>query len=215
MRPGALIPFLRRREPARPSTATPVRRRPSLDFSVTGLIYTTMMLFMGLAAINSQASLLFAVFGLMIGVLLISGVISRMVLRKLEIRRHVPEFAVVGQPTTIQYEFINHKRFWPSLSVTVGELSGSEAFTKQPQAYLLHAAARTRATVPMQIIPKRRGLHHFDRYQLSTSFPFGFIKRAYTQQQAEAILIHPPLAEVDQKLLSMAISAEIAIDRSF
>jgi uncharacterized protein (DUF58 family) len=205
------MPLLRRRtRPNNPRTETPVRRRPSLDFSVTGLIYTTMMLFMGLAAINSQASLLFAVFGLMIGVLLISGVISRLVLRKLEVRRHVPEFASVGTPATIQYEFINHKRFWPSLSVTVGELSVSEAFTKQPQAYLLHAAGKTHATVPMQVIPKRRGLHHFDRFQLSTSFPFGFIKRAITQQRSDAILIHPPLADVDPKLLSMAMSAEIA-----
>mgnify|MGYP000086889821 CR=1 FL=1 len=34
--------------------ATPVRKRPSLDFSLTGLIYIAMMLFMGLAAINSS-----------------------------------------------------------------------------------------------------------------------------------------------------------------
>ena len=50
-------------------TRTPVRRKPSLDFSVTGLVYCSMMMFMGLAAINSQANLLFGVFGLMIGIL--------------------------------------------------------------------------------------------------------------------------------------------------
>ena len=42
-----------------------------------------MMMFMGLAAMNSQANLLFGVFGLMIGILLVSGVISRIVLRAL------------------------------------------------------------------------------------------------------------------------------------
>src|SRR4051812_49610801 len=90
--------------------STPVRRRPSLDFSVTGLVYCTMMMFMGIAAINSQANLLFGVFGLMIGVLLISGIISRLVLRKLSVTRHLPEYAVVGEPTTITYEFLNGKR---------------------------------------------------------------------------------------------------------
>ena len=54
---------------------TPVRRRPSIDFSLTGVVYVAMMLFMGLAAMNSQANLLFGVFGLMIGILLVSGVI--------------------------------------------------------------------------------------------------------------------------------------------
>jgi hypothetical protein len=50
-----------------PATATVMHRKPSLDFSITGLVYCSMMMFMGLAAMNSQASLLFGVFGLMIG----------------------------------------------------------------------------------------------------------------------------------------------------
>src|SRR5207248_5372656 len=103
------------------SFTTPVRHRPSLDFSLTGLIYISMMLFMGLAAINSQANLLFGVFGLMIGVLLVSGVISRFVLRGLAMKRILPEHAIVGQPMTVAYEFTNAKRYWPSLSVTVAE----------------------------------------------------------------------------------------------
>src|SRR5256885_10216360 len=105
------------------------KRKPSLDFSVTGLIYTCMMLFMGLAAINSQANLLFGVFGLMIGVLVIAGVISRIVLRKLDVRRVVSGYVVGGEGANVQYEFHNRKRFWPSLSGTVSELSGSDAFT--------------------------------------------------------------------------------------
>lgn len=185
-----------------------VKKKLSLDFSVTGLIYTAMMLFMGLAAINSQANLLFAVFGLMIGVLIVSGIVSRIVLKRLDIRRILPEFLVVGQAAVLQYEFVNTKRFWPSLSVTLGEISGSEAFSKQPQAYLLHAAAGMTAHVPMSVMPVRRGLHHFDRYQLSTSFPFGFIKRAVDRRRAEGILIHPPLAQIDPRLLSMCLSAE-------
>ncbi len=121
--------------------ATPVRRRPSVDFSLTGLIYCAMMLFMGLAAINSQANLLFGVFGLMIGILLISALICRLVLAGLRVKRIIPEYAAVGQNATIQYDFFNSKKFWPSLSVGLAELDGAEAFTQQPQAYMLHAAA--------------------------------------------------------------------------
>src|SRR3954451_3154248 len=97
------------------SSLTPVRRKPSLDFSLTGLVFCSMMMFMGLAAINSQANLLFGVFGLMIGVLLVSGTISKLVLRRLSVQRVLPETAVVGRPATLSYEFGNSKRFWPSL----------------------------------------------------------------------------------------------------
>jgi len=187
---------------------TPVRRRPSLDFSLTGLLYCGMMMFMGLAAVNTQANLLFGVFGLMIGVLLVAAIISRTVLRKLKINRLLPDHAVVGEPVTIQYEFNNTKRFWPSLSVTLSELDGAEAFIKQPISYMLHAAPKMIATVPVEVIPKRRGLHVLDHFQLSTSFPFGFIKRALGRNQRDTILIFPAIAQVAPKLLLLCRSAD-------
>jgi uncharacterized protein (DUF58 family) len=187
---------------------TPVRKRPGLDFSVTGLVYSAMMLFMGLAAVNSQANLLFGVFGLMVGILLVSGVISRVVLRRIRIKRVIPAHGVVGRPMAVTYEFNNGKRYWPSLSIALSELDGADAFTKQPQCYLLHVAAKMTALVPAELIPRRRGLHQLDRYQVSTSFPFGFVKRARSGRHKDAVLIYPPAAEVDRRVLALCRSAE-------
>ncbi|MEM8875423.1 MAG: DUF58 domain-containing protein [Planctomycetota bacterium] len=184
-----------------------MRKRPSLDFSVTGLVFCSMMMFMGLAAINSQANLLFGVFGLMIGILLISGVVSRLVLRKLELRRIVPDHAIAGRPMTVSYAIKNIKRWWPSLSLTVSELDASEAFTQQPTAYLMHAAPKTTAVVPVTLTPKRRGLHQLGKYQISSSFPFGFIKRAIVQRLEQPLLVFPPMGTVDGRLIALFRSA--------
>lgn len=192
--------------------ATVVRRRLPWDFSLTCAVYVAMMLFMGLAAVNSQANLLFGVFGLMIGILLVSGVISRLVLKRLTIRRALPESGCVGRALTITYRITNRKRFWPSLSLAIAELDGAEAFTTQPQTYMLHAAPRMTALVPAIVIPKRRGLHELDRYQIATSFPFGFVKRAIIGRHRERLLIHPPIARVDPKLLRMCRSADMTGD---
>lgn len=192
--------------------ATVVRRRWPLDVSLTGAIYVAMMIFMGLAAVNSQANLLFGVFGLMIGILLVSGVISRLVLKRLTVRRLLPESGCVGQTLTITYEITNRKRFWPSLSLGIAELDGVEAFTTQPQTYMLHAAPRMTALVPATVIPKRRGLFELNRYQIATSFPFGFVKRAVTARYRERFLVHPPVARVDPKLLQMCRSADVTGD---
>lgn len=167
-----------------------------------------MMMFMGLAAINSQANLLFGVFGLMIGILLISGVVCRLVLSHIDVKRVLPDHAVVGAPAILSYEFTNHKRFWPSLSVCVSELDGSEAFFRQPQAYMLHVAPGMTASVPVELRPKRRGLHTLDKFQISTSFPFGFIKRAVDREHRETLMIYPALAEVNPRLIAMARSAD-------
>src|SRR5438105_12227605 len=125
---------------------TPVRVRHGLDFSVTGLVYCSMMLFMGLAAINTQLALLFGVFGLMIGILLVSGVVSRLVIRRLIVHRLMPDHGSVGRALTLTYEISNGKRFCPSLSATVAELDAVAGFTGTPPSYILHAAPGMTAT---------------------------------------------------------------------
>jgi uncharacterized protein (DUF58 family) len=187
---------------------TRVRRRPGLDFSVTGLVFIAMMLFMGLAAINSQANLLFGVFGLMIGILLVSYFISLLVVRRLSVKRNLPDHGVIGRPMPVSYEFHNDKRFWPSLSVCLSEIDGVEGFTKQPMCYMLHAAPGMTAVVPAEFVPKRRGLHDLEHCQLSTSFPFGFIKRATSLRHKDRVLVLPALADVDRRLLNQCRSAE-------
>ncbi len=185
-----------------------VRRKPSLDFSLTGLVYCSLMMFMGLAAINSGANLLFGVFGLMIGILLISGVISRNTLRHLDVRRALPDHGIVGRPMSIVYEFENHKKAWPTLSVTISELDGAEGFNRPLQAYLLHVAQRLTAAVAVEVTPLRRGVHSFNRYQVSTSFPFGFIKRAANDRREGQVVVYPCLAQVDPRLLTICRAAE-------
>jgi uncharacterized protein (DUF58 family) len=199
----------RRAETSPPSpTATPVRKKPSVDFSLTGMLYASTMMFMGLAAVNSQANLLFGVFGLMLGVLAFSFLLGRVTLRRLSVKRSLPEVAIVGEPAMIQYQFENKKRFWPSVAVSVAELEGSEAFTAQPQAYMLHAGPGKTTVVPLEVIPKRRGLHKLGGYQLITSFPFGFLRRAWTGVEEEEILIYPAIGKVSPRLLAMCLAAE-------
>ena len=193
-----------------PPTPINVRRRPSLDFSLTGLVYCSMMMFMGLAAMNTQANLLFGVFGLMIGVLIVCAVVSRIVLRKLQVRRNLPEHGVVGEPMLVYYEITNGKRFWPSLSISLAELDGIDEFTRQPQCYMLHAARKMTATVPVELTPRRRGLHELDHFQLATSFPFGFVKRAVVERHKDVLCIFPALAEVDRRVIALCRATDNA-----
>jgi uncharacterized protein (DUF58 family) len=185
------------------SGRTQVRRNPGFDFSFTGLVYCLTTMLMGVAAINGQVNLLFGVFGLMSGVLLVSGFICRTVLMKLRLTRQLPEQFVVGRPETVTYRFKNDKRLWPSLSVTMLELEGTEAFVSQPTAYLLHAAAGMTGKVDLQVMPKRRGRYSMGTYQLSTSFPFGFIKRSVTRNERDVVLVCPALGEASNRLLGL------------
>lgn len=205
----AVLTLKRPRAPRRRTDprATPVHERPGFDFSITGLVYSSLMMFMGLSAINTQASLLFGVFGLMLGILFVSGVISRTMLARIELRRVLPDQAVVGQPVVVQYLIANHKPFWPSMSLTISELD-VQGLMSQPHVYVLHTAAKTTSGVAAELTPKRRGLQRFSRYQIATSFPFGFIKRALNRDTPDALLVYPPIAPVAPELLELFRSAE-------
>ena len=199
------------RRPKRTSPAaarTPVYRRPGLDFSLNGFVYSGIMLFMGVAAMNLQASLLFGVFGLMVGVLLSSGILSKRMLRRLELNRQLPEGAVVGQPTLIGYSLANRKRYWGAFAITVSELDGVQSLNRQPYAYVTHVPAARSADFTCEILPRRRGLATFDRYQLSSGFPFGFVKRAIVRQNREPMLVFPPIGTIDRSFLQRFRSAE-------
>ena len=188
--------------------ATPLRQRPPFDISLTGFIYACMLLFMAVAAVTTEANLLYGVGGLMVGVLFVSYLICRMVTSRLRITRELPEHAVVGRTTTFVYHFHNDKKFWPSLSVSLAEIDGVDGFTRQPQSYLLHAAARESASVPVEVIPKRRGLLTLDAHQFCTSFPFGFIKLAVMRNHHDTMLVLPAIATVDPRLLALCLPAE-------
>ena len=70
---------------------------------------------------------------------------------------------------------------------------------------MLHAAPRMTAAVPTEVIPKRRGLHQFDGYQVSTSFPFGFISARSTTASTDRLLVYPALGEVDPQAAALCV----------
>jgi uncharacterized protein (DUF58 family) len=200
--------FSRRKTPA-----GALRRKPAVDLSLGGLLYVGMMLFMVMAAMNTKHNLLYAMVGLMGGVLVVSLFVSRLVLRKIEVHRELPDHAIVGQPATVEYQFRNRKGYWPSLSVSITELDSPKAFTRPPQAYVLHAAAGMTATVPARLVPTRRGVQSLERYEMATSFPFGFIKRAIERQRKDSLLVYPAMAQVEPRLLERCISEEFTSSR--
>lgn len=199
----ALVPL----SPSRRAAVQTDAEKP-VELTQTLLVYAGLTLFMGLAAMNSQANLLFAIFGLMIGILLVSWSLARVVLAKLDVERDVPELIGVGGRAAIIYRFVNRKRVLPSLSVTLVESDAAGAFADVPRALLLHAPARGTATVPREVRPVRRGVYIMNSFRLTSSFPFGFVRRTCYFSKKSSIVVHPLIGWVDPKLIAMCKSAE-------
>jgi len=97
------------------------RLRESFDYEVTraGVVYVLVTLVIGIAALNTGNNLLYIVVAAMLAAILVSGIVSAMVLRWLELDVRLPEHVFAGRAVTGRILLRNPRRFLPSFSIRV------------------------------------------------------------------------------------------------
>jgi len=108
------VPYLARR-------AALERLRESFDYDVTraGIVYALVTLVIGLAALNTGNNLLYIVVAAMLGAIIISGYLSAVVLRYLELDIRLPDHVFAGRSVLGRVVVRNPRRVLPSLSIRV------------------------------------------------------------------------------------------------
>lgn len=156
---------------------------------------------------NGQINLLFWVFGVMVALLLLSGMISGWMMLKLDLQRLDPQHGAVGEPLIIHYAIHNRGRFLPGFNLHVEEIPGGDeanwpALMAPALGWVMHVG--TGETVHGEAVfwPARRGEARFDRVRLWSTFPFGIIKKSITLSQPLHTLVYPQLHEIRGDVLN-------------
>jgi uncharacterized protein (DUF58 family) len=97
------------------------RLRETFHYDVTkvGVIYVLVTLVIGIAALNTGNNLLYIVVAAMLAAILVSGVISALVLRGLELDVRLPEHVFAGRTVAGRVVLRNPRRFLPAFSIRV------------------------------------------------------------------------------------------------
>lgn len=92
-----------------------------VDYRLTrvGIVYLGVVFVVILACVNTGNNLLWMLLSCAIAGMLISGVLSRAVLRDVELRFDMPEHVFAEQPVVAELELRNEKQAWPSFSLRV------------------------------------------------------------------------------------------------
>ena len=95
------------------------RLRETFDFEVTraGVIYVLVTLVIGIAALNTGNNLLYIVVAAMLAAILVSGIVSAVVLRGLELDVRLPDHVFAGHAVMGRIVLRNPRRFLPSFSI--------------------------------------------------------------------------------------------------
>ncbi len=187
-------------------------RRPRYRITRGGSLYLLTMALTGAGAFLAGNNLLFLLFAAMMALLMVSGFISRLSLAGLELELLLPEHVSARAQTRARIRIRNLKRFSASWSI---ELSGRAGAGSPPilmaPLYFPYVGGRSTAEVAVSVVFPRRGRHQENLFLLSTSFPFGFVRRAASVALHHETVVYPalePHEEMDLLLEEMTSTAQ-------
>jgi len=123
---------------SRPAPNTALRRflrrfRPprKLKFTREGKYFLGITLGVGFAAINTGNNLLYLLLGMLLSLIVLSGVMSELSLRDLNVVRRLPTRAQVGRAHLVEIEVFNRKKRIPSYAIEVEDLRAGQPADKR------------------------------------------------------------------------------------
>ncbi|MFW2389058.1 MAG: DUF58 domain-containing protein [Polyangiales bacterium] len=170
------------------------RRRSRRNFRLTreGRAFLFVTIGVGLAAVNTANNLLYLVLGLLLSLLLVSGVLSDLALWKLRIERKLPARLFAGRRSLIDVTISNEKRWLSSVSIeTVDEPDGFEV----DPARFVRIPAGDEGVGSYRFESPRRGLIELGVMRVLTRYPFGLIEKGYTMFLPDELIVYPKLLD--------------------
>lgn len=205
----------------------PAQRRPDRrQYHVHGtlLTYCAVALLIAVGAFNSNNNLLYWLFGLALGMVIVSGMISGAMLMGLCVEREPVEPAAQGAPVTIRYRVTNRNRFVPAFALTISEEPAADAGAPAPSGpaapaprhatlfgpaagFLAHVAPGQTVVVEAVAGALARGRLALDHYRVTSAFPFGIVRKSLRFSRPALAYVRPAPADVPVTTLRPPLTA--------
>jgi uncharacterized protein (DUF58 family) len=157
----------------------------------------------GFAAINTGNNLLYLLLGLLLALIVISGVLSELSLRHLRIVRRLPRRAQVERPHIVEIEVFNEKKRTPSYAIEVEDLRAGQSADKR--CFYLKISPLSAQVAAYRRTPARRGLDQHTGFRVATRYPFGLFEKSREIETGGTLITYPA---VDPVRLTIEMTAK-------
>ncbi len=200
-------------------TATPERVRRRYHFGQGGLLYVLITMLVALGAFNSQNNLLYWTFGFALALLLVSGVVSGAMLMGLRVEREWVSTGAAGEIVRIRYRVRNINKLVPAFALTIIEEGfedpaarplawyarllgfkkspGPAPIFLSPRTFVAHVGAGETVHAEARAVARHRGAAVFSGFVLTTSFPFGLMRKSVHVPRHAVTVVAPGSVSVD------------------
>lgn len=165
-----------------------------LKFTREGKYYLGITLGVGFAAINTGNNLLYLLLGMLLSLIVVSGVMSDLSLRALSVTRRLPARAQVGRPHLVEIEVYNHKKRVPSYAIEVEDLRASQPADKR--CFFLKISPTSAQVAAYRRTPAKRGRDRHTGFRIATRFPFGLFEKSREVDADGDLIIYPAVDAV-------------------
>jgi uncharacterized protein (DUF58 family) len=163
----------------------------TIRFTGQGKLYTAVTLGVGFAAVNTGNNLLFLVLGLLLGLIVVSGILSDVSLRGLEVKRRTASYADADTVFPVELSVKNMKRFASSFAVELRDEIDDVPFRRR--CFFLRVAPTEERAIAYRCEIAERGVSRFTGIIVSTRFPFGLFEKSRFVQLIDEIVVLPKI----------------------
>lgn len=164
-----------------------------------GTRFLLFTLAVGVAAVNTGNNLFYLLLAMMLSLIVMSGLLSEQCLRRLEFRRHAPEYLFANEPATVTLAVSNRKLRLPSFSLRLFDIVDRADFDRG--AHLQYIAPQATTLVSYPLLLAKRGLYRLDGVRVVTPFPFGLFLKKRCYPAETSIIVCPERYPLSSNLL--------------
>jgi uncharacterized protein (DUF58 family) len=165
-----------------------------LKFTREGKFFVGITLGVGFAAVNIGNNLLYLLLGMLLALIIVSGLMSELSLRKLTVVRRLPHRAQVGRAHLVEIEVFNHKQRVPSYAIEVEDLRAGQPADKR--CFFLKISPKSAQVAAYRRTPTKRGRDRHVGFRIATRFPFGLFEKSKEIECLGELLIYPAVEPV-------------------
>ena len=144
---------------------------------------------LGFAAANTGNNLLYLLTSLLLGLIIVSGILSEQSRRRLRLTAVVPEELYAGQPVVLGARLENGKRWLASHSLALE--------TADRSLYVERLAAGETRVLTWETTLRSRGRHRLPGVRITTRFPFGLFVKSSRLLLDDEVVVFPAVRPLD------------------
>jgi uncharacterized protein (DUF58 family) len=126
---------------------------------------------------------------MLLSLIVLSGVMSELSLRDLNVVRRLPTRAQVGRAHLVEIEVFNRKKRIPSYAIEVEDLRAGQPADKR--CFFLKISPNSAQVAAYRRSPQRRGRDRHVGFRIATRFPFGLFEKSREVACDGELIIYP------------------------